>query len=132
MADVVVEVEGWEHECCGPAYERGQVVDLACMVVTEADGTTSLVDTRHEMGVTWPVEHVRGRVVDLEVVQADGTKQAILRVPDGSALCGFGEDDGHLEDPWTGEIVPSSRHEFRITVRVPGSRVPGAPSPYRT
>lgn len=132
VVDVVVEVGGWEHECCGPSYERGQVVDLTCMVVTTREGATILVETRHEIGVQWPLEHVRGRVVDLEVVQADGTKQTILRVPDGSALCGSGEDDGHLEDPWTGEIVLSSRNEFRVTVRVPGSRVPGAPSPYRT
>lgn len=132
MVDVVVEVGDWEHECCGPAYERGQVVDLTCMVVTTRDGTTSLVETRHELGVTWPVEHVRGRVVDVEVVLEDGTPRSILRVPDGSALCGFSEDDGHLEDPWTGEVVLRTRNEFRVTVRVPGSRVPGAPSPYRT
>ncbi|MEZ0163258.1 hypothetical protein AB2L27_00595 [Kineococcus sp. LSe6-4] len=131
MVDVVVRVGGWEHECCGPSYERGQVVDVACMVVTRPDATTSLDEVRHEIGVTWPVERVRGRVVDVEVVHEDGTTQPILRVPDGSALCGFGEDDGHLEDPWTGEVVPTSSHEFRVTVRVPGDRAPGGPSPYR-
>jgi hypothetical protein len=131
VVDVVVEVGDWEHECCGPAYERGQVVDLTCMVVTTPEGATVLVETRHEIGVHWPLEHVRGRVVDLEAVCTDGTSQAVLRVPDGSSLCGFGEDDGHLEDPWTGEVVVSSRNEFRVTVRVSGDRAPGAPSSYR-
>ncbi len=124
-------VGGWEHECCGPSYERGQVVDVACVVVTTQDGTTSLVETRHEIGVIWPIEHVRGRVVDVEVVHEDGTAQPVLRIPDGSALCGFGEDDGHLEDPWTGEVVLGSHHDFRVTVRVPGNHAPGPPSPYR-
>jgi len=35
---IVVEVGDWEHECCGPAYERNSVVDVTCLVVTEHEG----------------------------------------------------------------------------------------------
>src|SRR3712207_7720612 len=28
--DVVVEVGGWEHACCGAAIERNQLVDFQC------------------------------------------------------------------------------------------------------
>ncbi len=116
--DIVVEVGDWEHECCGPAYERGQVVDLTCMVVTTRDGTTSLVETgtssaspgrSSTCAVEWSTSRWSWR----------RDPRSILRVPDGSALCGFSEDDGHLEDPWTGEVVLRTRNEFRVTVRVP-------------
>jgi hypothetical protein len=39
-------------------------------------------------------------------------------VPSGAALRGFDdEDDGHLEDPWTGEVISSESAEFLVTVR---------------
>ena len=115
--DVVVEVGGWEHECCGEAIERNQLVDLQCVNYTGQDGVRRLAESHH--GLDLPVmERVRGRVVDLRVVLSDGAPQPVLRIPSGTALCGVDEtDDGHLEDPWTGEVVIAEGGEFLVTVR---------------
>jgi hypothetical protein len=132
--DVVVEVGGWEHECCGPAIERDQVVDFECLLLLEPGARPRLVETHHGPDVVaHPVERIQGRVVDLDAVHADGSTCPILRVPSGGALRGFGEDDGHLEDPWTGEIVTAGQgNDFLVTVRMPGQRLLDPSSVYRT
>jgi hypothetical protein len=113
--DVVVEVGGWEHECCGEAIERNQLVDLHCIRWTDPDGQVRLIETHHHID---PDERVRGRVTEIQVVQDGGTTQPILRVPSGRALRGFDDDDdGHLEGPWTGDALPSGSGEFLVTVR---------------
>ena len=114
---MVVEVGGWEHECCGEAIERNQLVDLQCVRYSARDGASRLAETHH--GLDLPVmERVRGRVVDLHTVPSDGAPRAVLRIPSGTALCGVDEDDdGHLEDPWTGEVVEAEGAEFLVTVR---------------
>jgi hypothetical protein len=116
--DVVVEVGDWEHECCGEAIERNQVVDLRCIRYTGADGITRLAESRHGgVGVSAD-ERVQGRVVEIHVVQDDRTAQPILRVPSGQALLGFDDgDDGHLEDPWTGDVIPSAGRNYLVTSR---------------
>jgi len=119
--DVVVEVGGWEHECCGPALERGQVVDLGCLRLAGDDGRPRLVETHHDHAPV--VERVQGRVVDLKAVRGGGTSRSVLRVPSGAALRGFdSSDDGHLEDPRTGAVVRSPTGRFLVTVRVPSAR----------
>ncbi|KEA65894.1 hypothetical protein [Mycobacterium tuberculosis] len=53
------------------------------------------------------------------MVPDDGAPQPVLRVPSGAALRGYDEgDDGHLEDPWTGEVVLAEGEEFLVTVRI--------------
>lgn len=116
--DVVVEIGGWEHACCGPALERNQVVDLGCIRWTGPDGRVHLVETHHD---TRPDQRIRGRVTDIHVVREGGALQPVLRMPSGLALRDFDEDDdGHLEDPWTGDVVPAGPEEFLVTVRTPG------------
>ena len=57
-------------------------------------------------------------MTSIEVVDDGRTAQPILRVPSGSALRGFDdEDDGHLEDPWTGDEITSESREFLVTVQ---------------
>ena len=75
--DVVVEVGGWEHECCGPAIERNQVVVLHCIRWTGPDGRVHLVESHHHIA---PEERVHGRVTDIQVVQDGEAPQPILRV----------------------------------------------------
>lgn len=120
--DVVVEVGDWEHECCGGAIERDQVVDFTCLLITEPGTQPRLIETHHDLEGARPVDRVQGRVVDIEVVQDAESTRPILRVPSGTALCGFDGDDGHLEDPWTGEIVTTARNDFLVTVRMPSWR----------
>ncbi|MCZ2820733.1 hypothetical protein O2V63_10365 [Modestobacter sp. VKM Ac-2977] len=117
MADVVVEVGGWEHQCCGEAIERDQLVDLECIRHRGADGREHLVESHHDFPVD---ERVRGRVVDVQVVHHGGVARPVLCLPSGGALRGVDEDDdGHLEDPWTGEVITSTGEEFLVTVRTP-------------
>lgn len=117
--DVVVEVGGWEHECCGEAIERNQLVDFHCIRFTGPDGRLRLVESHHGGLSVAADERVQGRVIEIQVVEEDGTAQPIHRVPSGPALCGYDDDgdDGHLEAPWTGDVVASSSVEFLITVR---------------
>jgi hypothetical protein len=116
--DVVVAVGGWEHECCGQAIERDQLVDLRCIRDTGPDGHVRLIESHHGGLDAAADERVQGRVSDLHLVQQGGTKRAVLRVPSGLALRGLDDaDDGHLEDPWTGEVVPAARPLFLVTVR---------------
>ena len=105
--DVLVGVGGWEHLCCRDAIVRDQLVDLLCIRYTGSDGRPRLVETHHDLDIG-AGERVRGRVTDLQAVQDGGVAQPVLRVPSGAALRGFDEDDdGHLEAPWTGEVVAS-------------------------
>ena len=115
---MTVEVGGWEHACCGPAYERGTVVELTCLVVPGPDdGTSRHVETHHDTDSSATVT-VRGRVTDLRLEHSDGTSSVIRRLPGGRALRGFDdEDDGHLEDPWTGEPVIADSDRYLPTVR---------------
>ena len=88
---MVVEVGGWEHECCGAAIERNQLVDLECIRSTAPDGRGRLVMNHH--GFELPtMDRVHGRVVDIEVVH-----------------------DGR--DPRTGEMVVAEGGTFLVTVR---------------
>lgn len=100
----MVEVGGWEHACCGSAIERDELVDLGCLRVLEAEGEVELAETHHDVD---PEVRVRGRVRDISVVRPGSPAQPVLRVPSGQALRGDDDDDdGHLEDPWTGELLP--------------------------
>lgn len=121
VVDVVVEVGEWEHLCCGEAIERNQLVDLQCIRYTRPDGRVRLVETHHGGLDVHAAARVQGPVRWIEVVHDGGTTQPILRVPSGEALRGFDrDDDGHLEDPWTGEVTSSDSRDFLVTVRTPG------------
>jgi hypothetical protein len=110
---VVVVIGGWEHECCGPAVEIGDVVEYG---VVSADGARRFEEVRHD---TVPSQWIRGRVVELFAVGREG-RVAIERVPSGSAMCGNDEDDdGHLEARWTGQPVEvewDGETEFEVVV----------------
>lgn len=108
------------------------MVDFTCLLFSEPGAGTRLVETHHDLEGPGPRERIHGRVVEIEVVHQDGSTRPVLRVPDGSALCGSGEDDGHREDPWTGEVVTSPRNDFLVTVRMPGRRAPDPSTVYRT
>ena len=113
--DVVVEVGSWEHECCGPAIERGDIVDLGCQRGTDEQGRQTLTESRHE---DCPEVRVRGRVRDIHVIRDGQPAEAVSRVPSGKALRGFDpDDDGHLEAPWTGEPVAPGQ-DFLVKVHV--------------
>ena len=76
-----------------------------------------LTETHHGLDVP-AEERVSGRVVDLQVVQDGGESLPILRVPSGRALRGFDDnDDGHLEDPWVGDVLAATGDEFLVTIR---------------
>ena len=108
-------VGGWEHACCGPAIERDQLVDLGCLRVLAPDGEVDLSETHHDVA---PEIRVQGRVRDIQVVRLGQPAQPVLRLPSGAALRGFDdEDDGHLEDPWTGELLPDG-DDFLLIVDV--------------
>ena len=115
--DVVVEVGGWEHACCGEAIERNQLVDFQCFRHEGPGGGVRLIESHHG-GLDVPTdERVRGRVTGIQVVQ-DGDAPSILRVPSGQELRAAEEaDEGLLEDPWTGEAIPSGSWEFLVTVQ---------------
>jgi len=113
--DVVVHLDGWEHSCCGDPVERDQLVGWGCRRTDDTAGAT-LTRTHHHLE---PEVDVDGRVVDLLVVRPGGEPEPVHRVPGGRALRGFDpDDDGHLEQPWTGVEVAHGE-EFLVVVRCP-------------
>ena len=117
---VLVEVGGWEHECCGPSFERGSIVEITCVDLSGPDPTsTRYVDRHHELSTRHPVVVHRGRVLDVAIQHADGSVEPLHRLPSGRALRGFDEDDdGHLEQPWNGRTVIRDSDQFLITLLV--------------
>jgi hypothetical protein len=116
--DVVLEVGGWEHECCGEAIERDQLVDFWCIRYEGPDGQVRLIETHHGGLDVSADERVRGRVVELQVVLETGDAQSVLRVPSRPEMTRFDDgDDWLLTDPWTGEVITSRTVEFLVTVR---------------
>ena len=116
--DIVVEVGDWEHECCGPTYQRDTVVDLTCLVVPgQGHATTRYVESHHGLTTRHETVRLRGRLSDLFIEHPDGSREQIARLPSGRALRGFDDgDDGHLERPWTGEPVVNDSNRFLLTV----------------
>ena len=113
----VIEVGGWEHECCGPAYERDTVVDLTCLAVSADDGSARLVESHHDLSTQRSTTRVTGRVVDIAIQHPDGSTEPIERLPSGAALRGFDDhDDGHLEQPWTGVAVTNDSERYLVTI----------------
>ena len=123
--DVVVQLSGWEHSCCGDAVERDQLVDWGCLraAATGRDGTAGLARTHHHLE---PEVDRRGRVLDLLVVRPGADPEPVHRVPGGRALRGFDPaNDGHLEQPWTGTGVAGGE-EFLVVVRCPVAPAPAS------
>lgn len=115
---IVVEVGDWEHECCGPSYERDSIVGIDCLVASGPDTAAArYVESHHDFTTGQGVKKVRGRIADLRIVHLDGSTESIERLPSGSALRGFDDaDDGHLEQPWTGEPVTRDSNQFLLTI----------------
>jgi hypothetical protein len=115
---IVVEVGGWEHECCGPSYERDSVVSISCLVIPGPQGAADrYVASRHGLATGHRTSEVRGRVVDLRIEHPDGSTEPIGRLPSGGALRGGDEeDDGHLEHPWTGDSVTRDSDRYFLTI----------------
>lgn len=112
--EVVIQVGGWEHECCGEAIEVNQIIDFGCLAPRQASGEERIIKTHHD---DEPDVRVRGRVIDISVVDAQGVRLSIARVPSGSALRGFDpEDDGHLEEQYTGQLVDAKPDVFHVKV----------------
>jgi len=115
--DTVVEVGDWEHECCGPTYERDTVIELTCLVVVgQGDAATRLVESHHDVSTRHDTIRVRGRVVDICIQHPDGLTEQIERLPSGSALRGFNDQDGSLARPWTGEPVTNDSDHYLVTI----------------
>jgi hypothetical protein len=113
--NILVEVGGWEHECCGAALERRSEVTLTCISPDERSDGRYLVYSAH--GIKSPAYRCTGHVLDLWLVDEAGHQQPIQRVPSGPALRGFDEsDDGAIRSEPTGEIIAA--HSGRFLVRL--------------
>jgi hypothetical protein len=114
---VVVEVGGWEHECCGPSYERGETVEVICLDLSGPHpSSTRFVASHHDLTTGHGVVTIRGRVADVGILHPDGSVEALLRLPGGRALRGFGDDDGLLERPGNGQPVVADSDRFLVTL----------------
>lgn len=114
----MVEVGDWEHECCGPSYERDTVIEFTCLVVSgQDDAATRYVESHHDLTSQHDTIRLRGRVVDICIQRPDGSSEQIERLPSGRALRGFDDDDdGHLKQPWTGESVTNDSNRYLVTI----------------
>jgi hypothetical protein len=111
--DILVEVGGWEHECCGPALERRSKVTLTCISPDEGSADGHLVYSAH--GIKSPAYRCTGYVLELWLVDEAGHRHPIERVPSGPALRGFDEsDDGAIRSEPTGEIIAAHTGQFLV------------------
>ena len=97
--DVVVEVGDWEHECCGSAIERDQLVDFRCTRSTGHGGQVHLVETHHDTGVE-PEDRVQGRVVDIRLVHAGGAPEVCLPPMTRCSRSWDHSSEGGVRSPW--------------------------------
>jgi uncharacterized protein DUF6578 len=111
---VEVEVGGWEHQCCGPAVERGQVVKWAYHV----DGAGVRHETHHLPEDAQGT--VSGRVTGVRLLADDGVLIAIDRAPSGCALLGnTAADDRFVTRLDTDEVIGlSDDSRFIVTLSV--------------
>ena len=113
--NILVEVGGWEHECCGAALERRSEVTLTCISPGERSDGGDLGYSTH--GIKSPVYRCTGYVLDLWLVDEAGHRQPIQCDPSGQALRGFDEsDDCAIRAEPTGEIIAA--HNGRFLVRL--------------
>ncbi|MDF9716094.1 hypothetical protein INN71_03080 [Nocardioides sp. ChNu-153] len=97
---VEVYVGGWEHDCCGEAVQRGEVVRWTCLPYDgRLDRAWHLDPERAE-----PFVEVSGRVVDLAMVVGDG-RVPVERLPSGSELVGLVDDGG--DRSFDDDVVPT-------------------------
>jgi len=115
---IVVEVGNWEHECCGPSYERDSVVEMTCLVLSGQDDVAiRYVESHHDLTSGGNTIQIRACVADLGIQHLDGSTERIKRLPSGSALRGFDDDDdGHLEQPWTGAPVLNDSNRYLLII----------------
>jgi hypothetical protein len=115
---IVIEVGGWEHECCGASFERESIVEVTVLELAGPDRTsTRYVESHHELGAGREAVAARGRVADIAILHTDGSVESLHRLPAGKALRGFDdEDDGHLEQPWNGQPVVNDSDQFLVTL----------------
>jgi xanthine dehydrogenase iron-sulfur cluster and FAD-binding subunit A len=76
-----IVVGGWEHECCGVELVRHQRVQWTYII--HSDGR--LHETHHELDGLRTAE-VSGAVVDLELVQVDGSRVETVESLAGDAM----------------------------------------------
>lgn len=116
---VEIAVGGWEHDCCGAEIERYQRVQWTCIV--DSDG--GLVETHHDLEGLKTTD-VSGTIVDIELLDPDGSRVLITRVPSGSALRGFDDrDNGEVFEMYSDEPVDGidrelADPEFIVTLEV--------------
>jgi hypothetical protein len=111
--NILVEVGGWEHECCGAALERRSKVTLKCISSDEGSDGGRLLYSAH--GIKTPAYRCTGYVLDLWLLDEAGHRQPIQRVPSGPALRGFDEsDDGAVRSEPTGEIITPHSGRFLV------------------
>lgn len=115
---MVLEVGGWEHECCGPAYERDASVEVTCLDLSGPDPSSSrFVASHHDLTTGHEVVTFRGRVADIAILHPDGAVEALHRLPGGQALRGFdADDDGHLARAGNGQPVVADSDRFLVTL----------------
>jgi hypothetical protein len=107
-----IVVGGWEHDCCGSDIARGVRVEWTYL--SHTDGR--LYETHHDLEGVDALK-VTGAVVDIELVQGDGSRVAITRIPGGRALRGFdARDDGEIKALHSEEILDASTAEFVVTL----------------
>lgn len=110
-----VEVGGWEHDCCGPSYERNSIVKITCRILRDERLGVRYVESHHDAFDGDETDELRGRIADIQIVHPDGDAEPILRLPSGRSLRGFDdEDDGHLEHAYIGESVTHDSESFVI------------------
>jgi hypothetical protein len=116
-----VDLCGWEHECCGDAYEINAVVTRELFLPTSGplQGNAEYIESHHDLltgGST-----VTGRVVGVEVLGPQGTFVKVTRLPDADELGdAYDDDSGDLTDLATGDVLENESREYIVILDVAG------------
>jgi hypothetical protein len=121
-----VDLGGWEHDCCGDAYEINDVVtkDLYLPFSGTLSGGADYMESHHQHlsgGVS-----VTGRVVGIEVAGPDGQYVAVTRLPSGADLNDLNEDGSDaVVELATGNVLDIEPDEYIVILDVAeGSEFP--------
>jgi hypothetical protein len=115
-----VDLGGWEHECCGRAYEVGDDVTMTLYLPMGGtlSGDADYMESHHVLLIGG--SDVRGEVVGVEALGPDGVFVSVIRLPSAAEISDdCSPDSSRFLNDVTGKDLTNEPDEFIVVLDVP-------------